>query len=118
MNLELTPQERDQILKQREASTPNVDPQRSELLARLDELNTQGRTAGYGPLPRGIDGETMALIEKVQEVGYRMKTMPHGDPRPFAVPSRLAYEIIKALRGDAQQRAAPSGFAVPGDGRR
>jgi hypothetical protein len=53
--IELTSEETAQILRQREATRPKVDTQRAELLADLDELNTQGRTAGYGPLPRGLD---------------------------------------------------------------
>jgi hypothetical protein len=60
----------------------------------------------------------VALIQKVQEIGYRMKTAPHGDARPFVVPTLVAYEIIKALRGDHAQPKPPGGFAVPGDGKR
>jgi hypothetical protein len=111
--MDLTPEETAQILKQRQACVPKLDEQRSELLADLDELNGQGRAAGYGPLPRGIDAETVALIKKIQEVGYRMKTAPYGDARPFAVPTRVAHEIIKAVRGEVQPKAAPSGFKVP-----
>jgi hypothetical protein len=35
-NLELTPQERDQILKQRQAREPKLDEQRADLLRQLD----------------------------------------------------------------------------------
>jgi hypothetical protein len=112
--IELTPEETALILRQREARAPKVDEQQASLLAQLEELNTQGRTGGFGPLPRDLDAETVALVGKVQEIGYRMRTMPHGDARPFPIPTRVAYEIIKALRGDrVQPKAAPGGFKVP-----
>ena len=114
MDLELTPQERDQILKQREAHEPKLDEQRASLLADLDELNERGRAGAFGPLPRDLDAGTVALVKKIQDIGYRMRTAPHGDAMPFAIPSRVCLEIIKALRGDARPPARPGGFAVPG----
>jgi hypothetical protein len=104
-HLELTPQERDQILKAREARrindagaygpAPKLDDQQSKLLADLDELNGQGLAGGYGRLPSGLlDAETVALIQKVQEVGFRMRISPYNDARPFLVPTRVAASAL------------------------
>jgi hypothetical protein len=103
--VDLSPEETAQILRQREARTPKVDEQQSNLLRQLAELNDRNLTLGYGDLPRNLDLETLALIKKVQAVGIGMKTEPYGDARPIAIPSRVALEIIKAVRGDAQSTA-------------
>jgi hypothetical protein len=93
--MELTPEETALILRQRQARVPKVDEQRAVLLADLDELNAQGRNGGYGPLPRDLDTEAVALIKRVQDTGFAMKTAPHGDARPFLIPSRVALEMVR-----------------------
>jgi len=118
--MELTAAEEQQILKAREGRrinsaggygpAPKLDAQQAALLDALDALNDQRLTMGYGPLPRDLDAETVAAIERVQRLGFAMKTVPHGDARPFAIPSRVAYEIIRALRGEKQ---APATGDIP-----
>ena len=123
--IELTPAEEQLIRKQREERAlrergaygvgATLDEQQTSLLKQLDELNEQNRSGGYGPLPRNLDAETVALIRKIQAVGYAMKTAPHGDARRIAIPSRVAFEIIKAVRGDRVQLQAGVGdIKVPG----
>jgi hypothetical protein len=111
--IELTPEETAQILRQRQAREPEIDERRADLLRQLDELNNYNRAGAHGPLPRGLDADTVALIKKVQNVGIRMTNVPHGISNPVHIPSRVAYEIIKAVRGDARPKAAPGGFKVP-----
>ncbi len=113
MDITLTPEETAQILKQREARAPKVDPQRAQLLDDLAELNDRNRAGHHGPLPRDLDVETVAMIRKIQDVGIRMTAMPHGYAAPVHIPSRVAYEIVKAIRGDRAAPKAPGGFAVP-----
>src|SRR5262245_19898416 len=64
------------------------------------ELINYNLAGAHGPLPCNLDTETVALIKRVQAVGIGMKTVPHGDARPIRIPSRVAYEIIRAVRGD------------------
>ena len=62
--LELTDQERDLILKQRQdreirgaggyGSAPRLGPQESDLLAQMDTFNQNRLTLGYSSLPRDI----------------------------------------------------------------
>jgi hypothetical protein len=117
----LTEAEEREVLARREAranaaagaygSSPKLDVQRSALLEQLAELN-EGRLAmGYGQLPSPLDVATIEAVQRVQQIGFSMKTAD-GDARPFAIPSRVAYEIVKALRGGKAQAPA-TGMAVP-----
>src|SRR6266852_6797439 len=108
-DLALTPQERDLILKQREARkintagaygpAPKLGPQEASLLAQMDALNQNRLTAGYGPLPRDIDAATLETVKRVQQIGHSMKNQ-FGDLQPFVIPTRIAYEVVRAMRGN------------------
>ncbi len=61
-----------------------------------------------------IDERTVGAVKQVQEVGLTMRTR-QGDVRPFLIPNRVAYEIVKALRGDRGRTASiPAGdISIP-----
>jgi hypothetical protein len=55
----------------------------------------------------------LAAIKLVQKIGFSMRTA-EGIARPFPIPSRVAYEVVLALRGGEYVRApAADGFPVP-----
>jgi hypothetical protein len=89
-----------------------IDPQRAALLADLDALNERGLTRGLGPIRRDVDAEMIAAIQLIQAVGFRLRTAD-DIPRPFVVPTRLAWEIARALRGERPTPKPPQGFPVP-----
>jgi hypothetical protein len=76
MELELTQQERDLILKQREAdkirgaggygSAPRLGQQETNLLAQMEALNVNRLTLNYGNLPRDIDAATLDAVKRCE----------------------------------------------------
>src|SRR5258708_3239616 len=105
----LTPREESQILTQREARkireaggygpSPKLTTQETHLLNQLADLNENRLTMGFGRLPFGTDAATLAAIELVQKIGFSMRTAD-AIARPFLIPTRVAYEIVMALRGE------------------
>jgi hypothetical protein len=118
--MDLSADEEALILKRREdlalgAVGVKLDEPRADLIRQLAELNDYNRAGAYGPLPRHLDAETVALIKRVQTVGIGMRNVPHDISNPIHIPSRVAYEIIRAVRGDrVEPRAGGEQFKVPG----
>jgi hypothetical protein len=76
----------------------------TQLLNVLDDLNDQRRAGGYGPPPSGIDTGMLDAIRVIQVVGYAARD-GDGNARPFAIPSIIAYRIIRLLQGEDAQKA-------------
>jgi hypothetical protein len=110
--IDLTPEETAQILKQREVRAPPPDKQRDDLLARMEALHANQLTQGFGFLPRNIDEGTLKLVEAVQRLGFGAKNQ-YGDVQPFIFPTRLAYEVVRLLRGDPKPKVVTGDIKVP-----
>jgi hypothetical protein len=95
-----------------EAAMPKLTTQETHLLNQLADLDEARLTMGYGRLPSGTDAAMLAAIELVQKIGFSMRTAD-AIARPFPIPSRVAYEIIRALRGERVSGPADEGMAVP-----
>jgi hypothetical protein len=91
---------------------PKVGQQETNLLNQLADLNENRLAMGYGRLPSGTDTATLVAIELVQKIGFSMRTAD-GIARPFPIPSRVAYEIVLALRGERVQTPGDDGLPVP-----
>lgn len=86
------------------------------ILNGLAELNESRLAAPFGPIREAISDEMVEKIKVVQAIGIEM-TKERGDRCPMHIPTRLCYEIIKALEAFTPPKAPGAvvdGIAVPG----
>jgi response regulator of citrate/malate metabolism len=94
------------------AAMPKLTTQETHLLDQLADLNEARLAMGYGRLPSGVDADTLQAVKRVQQVGISMHTAD-AIARPFPIPSRVAYEIVMALRGQRVRTPDDNGLPVP-----